>query len=173
MRRSYTVNPDCNVSLRKFPSGECEWQVTKAHRFSLATCHSHSPLDPPLDCGPGVLLRLRLCLRSHQPVAFFVQFLAGSQGMPRRYIDYPEAFAYWNWWSSLGAFLAFGYFLFFFGVMAYSLRKGAPAKENNPWTEYADTLEWTLPSPPPEHTFEILPKREDTPQESGQVAEEA
>ena len=28
-------------------------------------------------------------------------------------------------------------------------------------TEYADTLEWTLPSPPPEHTFEILPKQEE------------
>ncbi|MGD9294335.1 MAG: cytochrome c oxidase subunit I [Roseobacter sp.] len=94
-------------------------------------------------------------------LTFFPQHFLGRQGMPRRYIDYPEAFAYWNWWSSLGAFLAFGSFLFFFGVMAYSLRKGAPAKENNPWNEYADTLEWTLPSPPPEHTFEILPRQED------------
>ena len=34
----------------------------------------------------------------------------------------------------------------------------APA---NPWNEWADTLEWTLPSPPPEHTFETLPKRSD------------
>ena len=33
--------------------------------------------------------------------------------------------------------------------------------ENNYWNEYADTLEWTLPSPPPEHTFEQLPKRQD------------
>ena len=31
----------------------------------------------------------------------------------------------------------------------------------NYWNEHADTLEWTLPSPPPEHTFEQLPKRED------------
>ena len=94
-------------------------------------------------------------------LTFFPQHFLGRQGMPRRYIDYPEAFAYWNWWSSMGAFLAFASFLFFFGVMAYSLRKGAPAKENNPWNEYADTLEWTLPSPPPEHTFEILPKQEE------------
>ena len=35
------------------------------------------------------------------------------------------------------------------------------ATEKNPWNEHADTLEWTLPSPPPEHTFETLPKRED------------
>ncbi|MEO0678617.1 MAG: hypothetical protein AAFZ02_13795, partial [Pseudomonadota bacterium] len=33
--------------------------------------------------------------------------------------------------------------------------------ENNPWNEWADTLEWTLPSPPPEHTFETLPKHEE------------
>jgi cytochrome c oxidase subunit 1 len=32
---------------------------------------------------------------------------------------------------------------------------------NNPWNEWADTLEWTIPSPPPEHTFEILAKQED------------
>ncbi|GFE48713.1 cytochrome c oxidase subunit 1 [Roseobacter cerasinus] len=94
-------------------------------------------------------------------LTFFPQHFLGRQGMPRRYIDYPEAFAYWNWWSSLGAFISFASFLFFFGVMFYALRKGAPAKENNPWNEYADTLEWTLPSPPPEHTFEQLPKQED------------
>ncbi len=94
-------------------------------------------------------------------LTFFPQHFLGRQGMPRRYIDYPEAFAYWNWWSSLGAFLSFASFLFFFGVMAYALRKGAPATEKNPWNEYADTLEWTLPSPPPEHTFEQLPKQED------------
>jgi cytochrome c oxidase subunit I len=31
----------------------------------------------------------------------------------------------------------------------------------NYWNEHADTLEWTLPSPPPEHTFETLPRPED------------
>ncbi|WP_227267346.1 cytochrome c oxidase subunit I [Roseobacter weihaiensis] len=94
-------------------------------------------------------------------LTFFPQHFLGRQGMPRRYIDYPEAFAYWNWWSSLGAFLSFASFLFFFGVIAYSLRYGRKSAEANPWNEYADTLEWTLPSPPPEHTFEQLPKQED------------
>ena len=94
-------------------------------------------------------------------LTFFPQHFLGRQGMPRRYIDYPEAFAYWNAWSSWGAFLSFASFLFFFGVIIYSLRAGAKVTENNPWNEYADTLEWTLPSPPPEHTFEILPKQED------------
>ncbi|MEX0366832.1 MAG: cbb3-type cytochrome c oxidase subunit I, partial [Ruegeria sp.] len=94
-------------------------------------------------------------------ITFFPQHFLGRQGMPRRYIDYPEAYAYWNEWSSWGAFLSFASFLFFFGVIAYSLLRGAKVTENNPWNEYADTLEWTLPSPPPEHTFEILPKQED------------
>ncbi|AXI41821.1 cytochrome c oxidase subunit I [Sulfitobacter sp. SK011] len=94
-------------------------------------------------------------------LTFFPQHFLGRQGMPRRYIDYPEAFAYWNQWSSIGAFLSFASFLFFFGIIAYSLLRGPKVTANNPWNEYADTLEWTLPSPPPEHTFEILPKQED------------
>jgi len=94
-------------------------------------------------------------------ITFFPQHFLGRQGMPRRYIDYPEAFAYWNEVSSYGAFLSFASFLFFFGIIAYSLLFGKKITENNYWNEYADTLEWTLPSPPPEHTFEILPKQEE------------
>ncbi|MCH9832253.1 MAG: cytochrome c oxidase subunit I [Alphaproteobacteria bacterium] len=94
-------------------------------------------------------------------LTYFPQHFLGRQGMPRRYIDYPEAFAYWNVWSSWGAFLSFASFLFFFGIVAWSLLRGAKSTEANPWNEYADTLEWTLPSPPPEHTFEILPKQEE------------
>jgi cytochrome c oxidase subunit 1 len=94
-------------------------------------------------------------------ITFFPQHFLGRQGMPRRYIDYPEAFAYWNEVSSYGAFLSFASFLLFFGVIAYSLLFGKKITENNYWNEYADTLEWTLPSPPPEHTFEILPQQEE------------
>jgi cytochrome c oxidase subunit 1 len=94
-------------------------------------------------------------------LTFFPQHFLGRQGMPRRYIDYPEAFAYWNMWSSIGAFLSFASFILFFGIIAYSLLRGTRITQNNYWNEYADTLEWTLPSPPPEHTFEILPKQEE------------
>ncbi|MCA0938333.1 cytochrome c oxidase subunit I [Yangia mangrovi] len=94
-------------------------------------------------------------------LTFFPQHFLGRQGMPRRYIDYPEAFALWNHVSSWGALISFASFLFFFWIMWHSLRKGAACTAANPWNEYADTLEWTLPSPPPEHTFEQLPKRED------------
>jgi len=94
-------------------------------------------------------------------LTFFPQHFLGRQGMPRRYIDYPEAFAYWNWLSSIGAFIAFASFLFFLGVVYYTLRHGARVTQSNYWNEHADTLEWTLPCPPPEHTFEQLPKRSD------------
>ena len=61
----------------------------------------------------------------------------------------------------MGAFLSFASFLFFIGVIFYTLMWGKKITEKNYWNEYADTLEWTLPTPPPEHTFEQLPKRED------------
>ncbi|MEJ1990770.1 MAG: cbb3-type cytochrome c oxidase subunit I, partial [Maritimibacter sp.] len=94
-------------------------------------------------------------------LTFFPQHFLGRQGMPRRYIDYPEAFAYWNQLSSIGAFISFASFLLFIGIMVYTLFAGRRVTQNNYWNEYADTLEWTLSCPPPEHTFEILPKRED------------
>ena len=94
-------------------------------------------------------------------LTFFPQHFLGRQGMPRRYIDYPEAFATWNYVSSIGAFIAFASFVFFIVILFRTLLSPKNATEPNPWNEWADTLEWTLPSPPPEHTFETLPKREE------------
>ncbi len=90
-------------------------------------------------------------------LTFFPQHFLGRQGMPRRYIDYPEAFALWNSVSTLGAFISFASFLFFIGIVAYTLFFGRRLTVANPWTANADTLEWSLPSPPPAHTFERLP----------------
>jgi cytochrome c oxidase subunit I len=93
-------------------------------------------------------------------VTFFPQHFLGRQGMPRRYIDYPEQFAYWNEISSYGAFLSFASFLFFIGIVFYTIKFGKKVEENAYWGEHAETLEWTLPNPPPEHTFEILPTQD-------------
>ncbi|WGR65098.1 cytochrome c oxidase subunit 1 [Paracoccus pantotrophus] len=92
---------------------------------------------------------------------FFPQHFLGRQGMPRRYIDYPVEFSYWNNISSIGAYISFASFLFFIGIVFYTLFAGKPVNVPNYWNEHADTLEWTLPSPPPKHTFETLPKPED------------
>ena len=94
-------------------------------------------------------------------MTFFPQHFLGRQGMPRRYIDYPVEFALWNNVSSIGAYITFAAYLLFFGIIFYTLRYGQKVTEANYWNEYADTLEWTVPTPIPEHTFETLPKRED------------
>ena len=46
-------------------------------------------------------------------------------------------------------------------VIFYSLLWGKKVSEPAYWGKHADTLEWTLPNPPPEHTFETLPKQSD------------
>ena len=95
-------------------------------------------------------------------VLFFPQHFLGLAGMPRRYADYPDAFAYWNWWSSVGSYItATGTLVFVFGLIyAYFVQRiKAP---NNPWGEGATTLEWTLPSPPDFHSYETLPVLKET-----------
>ncbi|MEM1383898.1 MAG: cytochrome c oxidase subunit I [Pseudomonadota bacterium] len=94
-------------------------------------------------------------------ITFFPQHFLGRQGMPRRYIDYPEAFALWNYVSSIGAFITMGSFLLFLWIMWYTVTRGQKITDPNYWDDPAGTLEWTLPNPPPAHTFETLPKRED------------
>jgi cytochrome c oxidase subunit 1 len=90
-------------------------------------------------------------------VLFFPQHFLGLAGMPRRYADYPDAFAYWNWWSSVGSYItATGTIVFIIGLIyAYFIQR-QPAG-NNPWGPGATTLEWTLPSPPDFHSYETLP----------------
>ncbi|NRA28657.1 MAG: cytochrome c oxidase subunit I [Parvularculaceae bacterium] len=90
---------------------------------------------------------------------FFPQHFLGLQGMPRRYIDYADAYAFWNEISTFGYYvtvLAMGFW--FLGlIQAFFFGKKGEAQDN-PWGEGATTLEWTLPSPPPYHQFNELPK---------------
>jgi cytochrome c oxidase subunit 1 len=92
-------------------------------------------------------------------ILFFPQHFLGLAGMPRRYVDYPDAYAGWNLISSWGSYIfAVGLLVFFYGIWrAFADR--VPAGEN-PWGEGATTLEWTLTSPPPFHQFETLPRIE-------------
>jgi cytochrome c oxidase subunit 1 len=87
---------------------------------------------------------------------FFPQHFLGMAGMPRRYQDYPDVYAGWNMVSSIGAAITILGTLLFFVVVWRTLTAGKPA-EANPWGEGATTLEWTVASPAPFHTFEDVP----------------
>jgi cytochrome c oxidase subunit 1 len=87
---------------------------------------------------------------------FFPQHFLGLQGMPRRYVDYPEAFTYWNHVSTIGyEITVVGVVVFLIVCLEAAIRRRKA--EANPWGVGATTLEWTLPSPPPFHQFNTLP----------------
>jgi cytochrome c oxidase subunit 1 len=89
-------------------------------------------------------------------LVFFPQHFLGLAGMPRRIVDYPDAYAGWNYVSSIGSYIsAFGLLIFFVCMIQAFVRKEQAA--NNPWGAGATTLEWTLTSPPPFHQYERLP----------------
>jgi cytochrome c oxidase subunit 1 len=46
-------------------------------------------------------------------LTFFPMHFLGMAGMPRRIPDYPEAFAEWNYWSSIGSLVTFISFIMF------------------------------------------------------------
>ena len=93
-------------------------------------------------------------------LVFFPQHFLGLAGMPRRYADYPDAFAGWNYISSIGSYISIiGLAVFFINLIYAFYKKKAAAQ--NPWGEGATTLEWTVPSPPNFHTFDELPKFDD------------
>ncbi|SDM22417.1 cytochrome c oxidase subunit I [Maricaulis salignorans] len=90
-------------------------------------------------------------------VIFFPQHFLGLQGMPRRYVDYADGFAFWNGVSSWGyVIMLVGMVLFFAVLIEAALRRRKA--DANPWGEGATTLEWTLSSPPPFHQFNELPR---------------
>jgi cytochrome c oxidase subunit 1 len=88
---------------------------------------------------------------------FFPMHFLGLAGMPRRYVDYPDAFHGWNEVASIGSYISgVGLLIFFVGLIEAFARKRVAGA--NPWGAGATTLEWTLSSPPPFHQFETLPR---------------
>ena len=88
---------------------------------------------------------------------FFPQHFLGLSGMPRRYPDYPEAFAGWNYVSSIGAYISGAAFLVFLYVCFRTLTSREHVADNY-WGEGATTLEWTQTSPPAFHSFTEMPR---------------
>jgi len=89
-------------------------------------------------------------------LTFFPMHFLGLAGMPRRIPDYPDAYAGWNMIASYGSYISFASTLFFIVVVFHTLLAGKKVGAN-PWGEGATTLEWTVSSPPPFHTFDRVP----------------
>ena len=89
-------------------------------------------------------------------LTFFPQHFLGLAGMPRRIPDYALQFTDFNQWSTVGAFILGVSQLLWLYVVVKTVKGGEKATDKV-W-EGAEGLEWTLPSPPPYHSFPTPPK---------------
>jgi cytochrome c oxidase subunit I len=87
---------------------------------------------------------------------YFPMYLLGLYGMPRRVFSYAvtQGWGPLNLLSTIGAFIIATSVLIFMINFFTSMRKGEIAG-NDPWD--AQTLEWTVSSPPPAYNFATLP----------------
>mgnify|MGYP003320428511 FL=1 len=88
-------------------------------------------------------------------LTFFPMHFVGLAGMPRRIPDYSLQFADYNMIASIGAF-GFGFAQLIFLYLIIKTIKGGSKATDQVW-EGAEGLEWTLPSPPPYHSFSTPP----------------
>ena len=89
-------------------------------------------------------------------ITFFPMHFLGMDGMPRRIHTYESAMGWdmWNLVSTAGSLIIGLSALMFLHIVFKSIRKGKIAG-NDPWD--ARTLEWSIPSPPPEYNFKVIP----------------
>jgi cytochrome c oxidase subunit 1 len=89
-------------------------------------------------------------------LTFAPMHILGMQGMPRRIYRYPDGMGWnaWNMVETVGAFLIAVSILVFM-VNVVRTRRLAEAAPADPWD--GRTLEWSIPSPPPEHNFDEIP----------------
>jgi cytochrome c oxidase subunit 1 len=87
---------------------------------------------------------------------FFPMHFLGLNGMPRRTWTYDSNMGWneGNMFATWGAYLLGVGIFTYFAVLVWSLFKGKVCG-NDPWD--ARTLEWSIPSPPPEHNFAAIP----------------
>ena len=89
-------------------------------------------------------------------LTFFPMHMSGLLGMPRRIYTYDagQGWDTFNMISSIGAFLLVPATAIFIWNFFRSKARG-PVASDNPWD--AATLEWSIPSPPPEYNFAQIP----------------
>ena len=89
-------------------------------------------------------------------VTFFPMHFLGMHGMPRRIFTYSEGLGFdgLNLLATIGSYILGAGTLILAYNLVVSYRRGKPASAN-PWG--AATLEWSIPSPPPEYNFRHTP----------------
>jgi heme/copper-type cytochrome/quinol oxidase subunit 1 len=87
---------------------------------------------------------------------FFPMHIVGLLGMPRRVYTYPGGVGWtsYNLIESVGGYITAIGIVVLFANLVCSYFRGAPAGPD-PW--HGPTLEWTIPSPPPEYNFATIP----------------
>jgi cytochrome c oxidase subunit 1 len=104
-------------------------------------------------------------------LTFFPQHFLGLAGLPRRIPDYPDSFAGWNMISSFGSIISVVATLLF-AYIVYDTFANGKVVTANPWAEPAfftstkefndnsltsNSLEWSVASPTPFHSYTDLP----------------
>jgi cytochrome c oxidase subunit I len=89
-------------------------------------------------------------------LTFFPMHILGLTGMPRRTYRYPSGYGWdtLNMLETVGAFIIALSVLSLFVNMFYTAKRG-PLAGPDPWD--ARSLEWSVPSPPPEYNFAEIP----------------
>ncbi len=100
-------------------------------------------------------------------ITFFPQHFLGLAGFPRRYNDFPDAYAGWNYISSFGSLLSLTGIIVFLYILYRLFTDKIPVSSNywaineffasNHDAKGVPSLEWSQTSPPEFHTYAELP----------------
>nr|AFJ14676.1 cytochrome c oxidase subunit I [Pomphorhynchus laevis] len=107
----------------------------------------------PLFLGVGLS---ELWLKAHFMLVFFgvnltfiPQFILGFMGMPRRYVDFPESYEWWNVLSSLGSILSLLGVIVYVGILYMALSGSRMVVFHY---QMAPAMEWVEGSVPSHHS---------------------
>nr|YP_010249776.1 cytochrome c oxidase subunit I [Rheocricotopus villiculus]QTT60907.1 cytochrome c oxidase subunit I [Rheocricotopus villiculus] len=87
-------------------------------------------------------------------LTFFPQHFLGLAGMPRRYSDYPDAYASWNIVSTVGSTISLFSILFFIFIIWESMVTNRMPIFSS---QLNSSIEWFQKMPPMEHSYSELP----------------